>query len=67
MPHGNATTCRHDITPRYLCKLCKAEDDLMRRPSKRKEPIAIRRARLLEENRRLLAKADREYDERHPK
>jgi hypothetical protein len=36
MPHGNAVRCRHDITPRRACKLCRAEDERMRRASKRK-------------------------------
>ena len=51
-------TCRHDVTPRSACKLCKAEDARMRRAATRKPPkapLATRRARLIEENRRLLA------------
>jgi hypothetical protein len=48
-------TCRHDITPRSSCKLCKAEDDLMRRPHKPHKPrLSAREANklLVELNRR---------------
>jgi hypothetical protein len=42
--------CRHDVTPRSACKLCRAEDDRMRRPPKRKQfRISI------EETKRILA------------
>ena len=53
-------TCRHDVTPRSACKLCKAEDRRMGRPPKPpKAPLATRRARLIEENRRLLAEQEK--------
>lgn len=48
-------TCRHDVTPRSACKLCKAEDDRMRRPLKRSRKFKID----IEETQRLLAEKDK--------
>ena len=31
MSRAPGLTCRHDVTPRSACKLCKAEDARMRR------------------------------------
>ena len=61
-------TCRHDITPRSACKFCLAEDARMRRASERstqapkpkRATAKERHARLIEENKHLLAEQEKQ-------